>query len=253
MANIISNNLFMFCDDLCTCYGLGGSACSSSIGLPKVDTPCTTAYNYSSIPNSPELVGDKKDRRKERSGILPRHSSAHIYKNRAQHLVTKPPNHLIWNTNEIKAFFTTITTDLDLPLSFPKLSQEKPDSPNSRWALPVGKPHLHEPAGVFHISSPHLEKGHANVVQHQVIQSPCRQELRKKAVKQRAHRLNSNQGTQRWTGRLNQPATPSEGYKVLYHEDKRNTSIWEQLCLLLKGRIGRKAVLLWQQLSEIMF
>lgn len=112
----------------CTCSRLVGNrgASSSPIGILKLDIHCTTAHNYPSIPNRPVLAGDKT----EGSEILPRHSSAHIHKTWANTcIVTKPPNHLTWNMNEIKGLFSTIAIDLSSLLSFqscPRRSQTDP-------------------------------------------------------------------------------------------------------------------------------
>ena len=190
---------------MCTCYRLVGSACSSPIGLPKLDTHCATAHNYPSIPNSPGLMGDK-DRRKERSEVLPRHSSAHIYNNWAKHLSSNKafkPFDLKHNWN--KRFVLNRCHRLEFAFELPK-------------AVP-GEARLTQ----FQVSSscwetspawasgciPHLQptSGNGSCQCGSTPGNPVPLQIGEKAAKQRGHSLTSNQGTRKcqqegWT---NQP------------------------------------------------
>lgn len=100
--------------------------------------------------------------------------------------------------------------------------------PTSRpWFLPEPF-YLHESASVFHISIPHLEPVRSDVVEHQVIQSPCGGE--EKQVK-RGHPP---------TKGLRNAAAASGGWEVLYHEDTFNMSISKALCRLPKLFVTEK-------------
>lgn len=191
MANTFSNNLIVFCNDTCTCYRWVGSACSSPTGLPKLDIHCTTACNYPSIPSSPGLTGDKKDRRKERSEVLPRHSSAHIYNNWANRLssnkASKPfDSKHEWNKRFVLNHCHRLEFAFELPKAVPgeaRLTQFQVSS--SCWET--------SPAWASGCI-PHLQPTSGNE-SHQCDSTPGNPIplwAGEKAVKQRGHPLTSN-------------------------------------------------------------